>query len=521
MRISNNTATLLGQLERLREKGVQLWAESGRLRFKAPAGTLTEHDIQVLKGSRSQVIAILQGVGGQEHSEANFSALAPTQAPLSLSQLWRWHLFHLNERHSARMVARAIRLSGYLNLDVIRRSIGELIEAHQALRTRIVALDGTPTQIVIPPTLSGPTVENVRDIPVNSSEATVRELIEGCTRAPIDMSAMSLVDIRLLRLGEDEHVLVLALDHMISDAHSVEILVRDLFDGYARLLSGQAWRNGPAPTRFTDYAAWQRSAQKSLVDRHSAYWEGRLIGWQRARFPIDKLLQHGSQGWGYVSFHIEAALKKSLIDWSRRNRTTLSMCFLTVYVGLLSRWCGTSEVLVQCQTHGRPGSGLENTVGYFASLIGLRVSVRGDDCLVGLLGRVTQEYCQATDRGDSSYIARQIACGEFVRTSIFHWVPRKFEMELSAIADPSSSLTLHPVSFENVALGDLAWDNDPEIQLLERNEDIVGQVYFPRDRFAAGTIRSLVGGFLIFAESLLQFPDTPVNKLALPVEATG
>ena len=128
-------------------KGVRLWSEDGQLRYKAPKGALTAEDVEVLRASRSQLVALLEQAAVAEAVGATLEPRRRSECvPLAFSQLAHWHLLNLGERPSLRQIASATHIRGDLDADSLRASIASIIDRHEALRTRVVVVDGIPLQ---------------------------------------------------------------------------------------------------------------------------------------------------------------------------------------------------------------------------------------------------------------------------------------------------------------------------------------------------------------------------------------
>jgi hypothetical protein len=497
-------------------KGVRLWSENGQLRYRAPKGTLTQEEIGKLKASRSQLVALLE-------RSSDVEIAGPTQepdrgiryAPLAFSQLAHWNAYRLSERCAIRQIASATRLLGRLKVDLLRRSVAEIVHRHGALRTRIVVCDGVPAQEI---SESGDCELEVRDLTTVSEpfrEAEVNRLIEELILEPIDVTVGPLFQARLLALGEDEYVLILVMEHIISDGFSRNLLLRDLFLAYTQGLNGRAFSLPEMPAQFADYAVSQRSGAKSWVEKHGTYWNEHLTGCQRLRFPDDQCLQTSSAfGWGAVHLHIGRSLKAELREWCRLRRTTLAMSVFTAYVGLTLSWCNASESVIQYQSDGRVSPDLQNIIGYFASILYLRIELHENDTFVDLMTRVTEEYCNAYKHADFSYMLAQIPRPEFTRNTGFNWQPQ--ESLNSNPFDPNGlegKITCLPIRFAHPMVRSLELDGEPSVSLFDADDEIVGDVYFPRNRFSISTMEKFGRNFMLFIEKLLREPEKRVKEI--------
>ncbi len=509
-------ATVLG---RVRRKGVRLWSENGQLRYQAPRGALTPDEIDTLRQAKGQIVSLLENA-------ARFQKMSPSsepevsreirphagRAPLSFSQLAYWHIFRLDQRPGIRQITSALRLQGRLNLTALESSLTEVIRRQDALRTRIVLQDGIPGQEVDEPQPLELTVGDLTSLSQPERETEVIRIIQELILEPLNLSAGPLLGVRFLRLQDREHVLILALEHIISDAFSLGLLLRDTFTAYTQAVKGIGFSLPEIPVQFRDYSAWQWDTNPAWLARHGAWWKERLANAGRVPFPPDEVLQNipapgqPRRGWGTVPVQIDRDLKSQLVEWCRQHQTTLVMGVLTAYVALVLRWCNAPECVFQYQTDGRVDPKVQNAIGYFAAELYLRIHLLPTDSFVDLLKRVTAVYCESSDHADFSYLGSQSPRPDFAKNTTFNWVPASHKIDLSSLDDTEDALTATPIPFEHPMLKGLERDNEPVILLYDTDDGIQGGVYFPLERFSAETMTVFGNALLGFIREMLRNP---------------
>lgn len=481
----------------IRSKGVRLWAENGQLRYQAPQGALTPPDLERLRTTKSQIVARLEQLAGTGAAAAGGRYIAP----LSFSQLAYWNLFNLSERSSLRAIALAMRLRGPLKVDALRKSLAEIVRRHSSLRAQFILDNGTPMQRIA---ASADVVMAVADLTERSPderESDVQGCIEQMILTPVRVADDPLFGARLLKLQTQEHVLILAADHLIADMSSMGTLWRELRDAYSQLASGcePVWSN--MPMQFADYARWQRRREEALRLAHGEYWKEQLGTAPRLRFPSDRA-DSSVTGWGHAPVHIDKHLKRDLGEWCRQHRTTIVLAVFTAYVAALLRWCQVAKGVVQYQSDGRSAPKLSDTVGFFASSLYIPVELQDDDTFIALLDRSTAAYCQAYEHADFSYLAAQSPTPAFTRNGVFNWVPMPKADSTSA---QPASLQCSPIEFVHPLLKVLPQDHEPGV-LLHESDEITGYIYFPLQRFSPELMDRFTQDFALLVNELLVRP---------------
>ena len=499
-------------LREINSRGVRLWSERGQLRYKAPKGALTETELLRLRASKDQLIACLDTGQWQEASRS----LSLTRAPLAFSQLAHWRLYQLAQRPSVRQVAAALRLRGLLSVTTLRESVSIVVGRHDALRTRIVLAEDIPRQ----------EIGSSRDVEIPLIDLTcvdesrrdteLHQQIEAAIERPIDVSRDSLIATWLWRTQPNEHVLLVAMEHMISDMASMDICLREILTAYEQLLQEGTVLLPPVRLQFSDYACLQRNSHPQWLQCHGTYWERRLRDCPRQRLSGGDLLSPTNiTSWTSVPLSLGITLKSRLREWCRAQRTSPAIALFTAYVALILRWCAASEVVVRYQGNGRPGQQTQHSIGFFASRLYLRLEIQPRDRLTDLTHQVTQEYCGAYEHDDFSYLETKTPAPACDRNTFFNYIPQTAPIGLPALRSSPHELILRPVSFANPWVKQLTWDNEPMAMLFETEDGVSGAVYYPAQRLSAPTMERFARNYLAMVERLLTRAQDPVASISL------
>ena len=313
--------------------------------------------------------------------------------PLSFAQQRLWFIDQLQPGSPAYNIPMAVRLSGRLNLEVTERTFAEVVRRHEALRTRFVAQDGQPVQVVQEAGAFAIPITDLSDVPEGEREERVRALAMAEAQRPFDLQAGPLLRVSLLRLAEEDHVALFTMHHIVSDGWSMGILVREVAALYGAYVRGEESPLPELAVQYGDFAAWQREwLQGEVLDRQLSYWKERLRGAPPAlELPTDRprptvLTQRGAQH----GFRLSTELSRGLQELSRREGVTLFMVLLSAFALLLKRYTGQEDIVVGSPIAGRNRGEVEGLIGFFVNTLVLRTDVSGDPSFRELLERVKE-----------------------------------------------------------------------------------------------------------------------------------
>jgi len=491
-------------------KGVDLWAEDGDLHYSAPAGGLDEEMLASLRANKAELIRYLErsprmsprAVNAGERSAAGVRRLS-----LAYSQLVHWNLYRLYERNAIRQIASAIYLRGCLDVSALQEGLATIVRRHEALRTRIITHEGQPKQEILHDIRCDLEIEALpENLEIPLDEAIARR-IEAYILAPIRVDSAPLFGACLIRVRDSEHVLILAMEHMISDAYSAGIVLRDLLAVYAQSVTHSPRELPAIEMQFSDHVAAVARLERLQCSGINPDGTDYLASYSRTRFPDKHTARDGSRrGWDSAPIAIGPRLKVSLQRWCRANRTTLSMALFTAHIALVLRWCNTWNTVVQYVSDGRMTPDVANTVGFFASMLYVRVTLSPEDDFIKMLRHVTEEYCVAYERADHSYRESRIPRPGFTYNTAFNWIPLGAELDLSLTLGSAFSLQCSPIHFDHPMLATLERDNEPVLFLSESGEGASGGILFPLNRFSRKSMESFSHNFLAFIDVLLNDP---------------
>ena len=324
--------------------------------------------------------------------------------PLSFAQERLWFVHQLNPEGAAYHIAGAVRLRGPLDLAALDKSFAEIIRRHEAVRSGVRVTDGSPEIVVAPAGGASLTVIDVSDRAEPESE--IEQLLAAHARRPFDLAAPPLMRTMVVRAGAEDHVLGVVLHHLVADAWSINVLVRELsvlYNSYAEV-SASAYADGaPSPLpelaiQYGDFAAWQRGwLQGDSLGAQLGYWRERLQGAPLVLdLPTDRLRPPVQAGRGSRhSAVVPLELSDAVRALGRREGVTPYMTLLSAFQVLLQRYSGQDDFIIGSPIAGRTRLELEPIIGFFANSLVMRTDLSGDPPVNTLLARVRESALAA------------------------------------------------------------------------------------------------------------------------------
>ena len=319
--------------------------------------------------------------------------------PTSFAQQRFWVLDQIEADAAAYTMPMALRLNGALDADALERALNAIVARHEALRTVFVLEGDEAVQVVLPSLDIAIARDDLRHLDATTREQEIAARAAANANASFDLAAGPLLRASLLRAGDAEHVLLLAVHHVVADGWSMGVLFRELEATYAAAVAGAepAAALAPLPLQYPDYAVWQRrTLEGAAAARQLTYWTERLRGVPTLELATDRPRppMQSSAG-GKREAVIPAETAEAIRAIARREGATAYMAFLAAFVALLHRYTGQEDIVVGSITSGRRRPEVEELIGLFVNTLALRVGAEGDPSFVELLRRVRDVATQA------------------------------------------------------------------------------------------------------------------------------
>jgi len=426
----------------------------------------------------------------------------PAVLPLSPAQSRLWFLDQLREPDAAYVVAHALHLTGALDVDALRAALGDVVGRHEALRTTFPAVDGVPRQVIRPAgqvRLAVPVLE-VSDVDTAVAEAG-RQAFDLTTELPIRAT--------VLRVGAEEHVLVLAVHHIAADGWSMGPLLTDLATAYTARLAGDRPEWTSLPVQYADYTLWQQDLLAEVEQAQLLHWRDALAGVPDVvPMPVDHPRGDASRG-GLAPVTVPAEVHRSLAALARRTGTTLFMVLQAAFATLLTRHGAGTDLPLGAPVAGRTDAALDDLVGFFVNTLVLRTDTSGDPTFTELLARVRAADLAAFDHQDVPFEHLVEALNPVRvadRSPLFQHM-----VVLQNNADGGFELPGLAVTVTAVDTG--AAKFDLVLGMRETADGLTGALEYAADRFEPATAAALVTRLGRLLAAVAAEPDVPIGAL--------
>jgi acyl carrier protein len=434
--------------------------------------------------------------------------------PLTFQQEWIWNELQQNAWPLCSM---GFRLSGELDVDVLSKSLETLVQRHDSLRTRISVADGMPKQYIDASAGCELQVVDLTGVSTKGTYDGARAFIERLMVQKSNMVGGPLYEVRLLRVSDTEHVLVIAIHHIVTDAVSQELIRKELFTLYGDFVRGREPSLPRVVMQYSDYAVWQRSTRSQWVQKHERYWNRRLSGATRVRLPIDPVMESVTRfSAGQLQISFDEAVSLALNDLARRERTLLAMVMLAVYAAVVSFWSGQRDFLMPLGVASRLREHV-NLVGLVAHPLLLRIELTGNETFVDLVQIVSREYLAASEHVDFGRAAYEIP--DLFKGTFFQWLSA--HPNDIAEAAPLSELdcckpyvSIEPLSFKRALPDDLRWTEDVSLNLWNTAQGIHGHAYYRADLFTPNTMQQFSQDLRLISEQAARNPQARMTSLS-------
>ncbi|MCA1565783.1 MAG: amino acid adenylation domain-containing protein [Acidobacteria bacterium] len=444
----------------------------------------------------------------------------PKRYALSFAQQRLWVLDQMEGETAAYIVPTALRLEGPLDVGVLERCFGEVMRRHDSLRTTFETdqVTGAPEQLVNPWTPFRLETIDLSDIPEEQRFARARALANEEAHAAFNLRTGPLLRASLLKLADDDHILLLTIHHIVSDMWSTQILTREVTLLYQAFSRGEESPLPELPIQFADFAHWQRNRmQGDVLEKQLVYWRKQLNG----RLPVLELPTRGTRPSRHTlngaekRWRLNLSLTEKLRVLSRSENATLFMVLLAAFKVLLLRYTGQQDMLVGTPIANRNRREVEGLIGLFINTLVLRTDLSGDPGFRELLGRVREVALDGYANQDVPFekLVQELQPErDLSRTPLFQVMFALQNVPQQKVQ--AFDLTISPFELEvRTSKFDLT------LTTLEDEQGLLGVWEYNTDLFDGSMIERMIRHFETLLEQIVADPDRRLSRLPMLTEA--
>ncbi|MEH2239779.1 amino acid adenylation domain-containing protein [Nostoc sp.] len=485
----------------------------------------------------------IAGLAGliEQHSHLKQQLQRPTMQPISRSgylpaSFAQERVYFIQEvapESTAYQAQVTLRFTGKLDVEALEQCLSEIVRRHEIFRTTFPAVDGRLFQVVHPAEAISLTVIDLQTFPESEQEAEIQLLFDAEVQKPFYLNQLPLVRWLLLRLSDQDHILIHIEHHMVHDGWSFNnVFLNEFVKLYqafclgnpslrSRSVSQTDATRTPLPEltlQFGDYAHWQREWVKSQeAEAQLAYWQQQLSGSPPLlELPSDRprpaeQTYNGAQ----VRVELPISLCESLRVLSRQEGITLFMTTLATFLVILHRYTGQDDLCVGTAVANRRMRETEQLIGMIVNNLVLRTDLSGNPTFRELLGRVRQVSLEAFANEDLPF-DKVVEVLKPIRNLSYNPL---FQVMFSFHDSPQPDLTLPGLKIRpNLALSNQSTKFDLDVVLIpqhgaEKGITVIWE--YNTDLFDAATIQQMVEQYQTLLEGIVANPEQRVSELPL------
>lgn len=489
----------------LKDERVELWIHHGEVQYRDPHGVLTAEQIEILKNRGKKIIDRVTQLTLRD--EFRFEH-GPNRFPLTFQQC-----FALNYFGKFFSFVSPLRLRGLLDENAVARSLAQVIQRHEILRTRLVITDGTAMQEVCDPESCALTHIDLTGVPDESIDSLLQETIKNFRSCWLADSTKAF-EFALITISERDHVLIVGFEHVFWDWYSIELFFHDLWLSYRLLRNGTQHASPLTQPKYSDYAIYQHKTYPEWIREHGEFWKKKTAGASCLQIPIDNDLEAAAPNvTKSVSIEFGDTLSEALCILAKRQEVTLPIAVLALYVALAAQWSGQRNFVISFVTSGRHYSEHLYTMGYFPYLLPLRICLKGDETFSELMRLVSREFFLASDNLEAGPLLD--APPDIFRSGYFQWFHRAPTEILRSGLSSEASIEPNLLVESFIDSGrSRSLPCDMELTFWKGTQAVSGQVCYRADLFSSVTMEKFAKDMSFIAGAVVQDPHSCVWQMS-------
>ncbi len=435
--------------------------------------------------------------------------------PLGFAQERLWFMEQLMPGNAIYNNPGSMRILGPLDSDALEKTFNELADRHESLRTIFISESGEPRQVVLPAMDIDLETYDLSDVPADEREREAQQLVKLQSWKPFDLKKGPLIRPVLVRLAEQEHVLLVVMHHIICDGWSLGVIIRELVALYDSFSNKRPSPLSPLPIQYADFAIWQRDwLRGEVLQTQFDFWKSKLgDNPPILDLPTDKPRPLARSFQGLTrELYLDKPLIESLREVAHQQEVTLFMLLLAAFKVLMFRYSGQRDIIVGSPYAGRERTEIEGLIGLFVNTLALRTNLSFDLSFCDYLRQVRDVTLSAYAHGSLPFdklVGKLQPERDPSRQPLYQVLFALQNMPMQRMKLQSQTIIPFQNNTRSQTLDDL------NLSLIEYDQGIFGILEYNTDIFCPTTIEKMLCHYQTLLESIIENPDQSVSGLNL------
>lgn len=498
-------------ISKLREAGIRISVQEGKIRLKAGKGSLSDELKQQIIQHKQEIVALLGSETDSGPKLVPADRAAHPRLPLSYAQQRLWFLDELEPGTPVYNMPFAVKVHGQLDTAALQAALDSLSQQHESLRTVFSATDSEPVQRVLEKIDLTVNAEVLTDVDEEAILARVREL----AKEKFNLANGPLLKLHALKTADTDYLLLLVIHHIISDLWSTDIFFRDLGRWYEYHTADVAPKPEALKIQYADYALWQRELLSGdRLKQHLDYWLPQLDDAPPVLELATDYPRPPEPGYNgkWLAITLPANLGTQLRTLAQNSGCTMFMLTLAAFTALLHKYTGEDDMVVGTPISGRQHTELEDLIGFFLNTLAIRTQLSGDTSFRELLNQVKQTALAAYAHQDLPFeklVEELQPERNMSHTPVFQHM---------FIWQDSGATRLKIAGLETDAATLISHDTakfDLTLAMTGRNEGIEAGIEYNTDLFDTTTVERMLSHLRTLLQAIVADPDIPLSNISL------
>ncbi|PVZ68900.1 non-ribosomal peptide synthetase [Pelagibaculum spongiae] len=475
-------------------------------------------DHPVLADFAEQISALQQSTILQETGFTDRPALLPTgetQGPLSWAQQRLWFVQQMDLDDPAYNMPAAVKLTGRLNIAALNQAVFKLLERHQVLRSYFSVHNNQPLQKILPNEFSEIPLLDLTTLSQASIEQEQQRILQREAEKPFDLQRGPLIRVQLVKLTAKQHILQLTVHHIAADGWSIDLLLKEISEGYLAACENRSPELPALPVQYLDFSLWQRSwLDQQQLQQQLDYWKNQLQDAPALlSMPLDRPRSDVTDRTAdTVEFSVSPNLSQQLVSLAKQQNVTPYMLMLSSWQMLLARWTDQSDICIGVPEAGRNLPELEPLIGCFVNAQIIRQQFKGNPSFIQSLQQTRLAVMGALSNSEApidmvidALAVERSKHYEPLAQSGFSWLSQgPLQLQMDQLQVESLQVFTGRAKYDLImALG------------LDQQGQLQGALEYCTGLFNRSSMQRLLDAWQLLLAQLVEMPEITLQRLAL------